>query len=154
MGGVVEGLSRRPNKPAKTVRRARKLRRKMTLPEVLLWRELRSVAGLHFRRQHEAGDYVLDFFCARANLAIEVDGISHDMGGRPARDEQRDLWLRERRIDTLRIPAREILRDPQAAADAIVMVAQERLERFGKSPPSAACAAAASTSRVDGEDRS
>jgi len=124
----------------------------MTMPEVLLWRELRAVPGLRFRRQHEAGDYVLDFFCARANLAIEVDGFSHDMGDRPERDEQRDLWLGEHRIDTLRIPARDVLRDAHAAAEAIVMAAQERLERFGKAPPSA-LRAATSPSQVDGEDQ-
>ena len=66
---------KRPDKPAGTVRRAKKLRRKMSLPEVLLWRELRrSPDGFHFRKQHGAGNYILDFFCARANLAIEVDG--------------------------------------------------------------------------------
>ncbi|MEC3951323.1 endonuclease domain-containing protein [Sphingobium sp. HWE2-09] len=52
----------------------------MTLPEVLLWQELRKrPANLRFRRQHPAGIYVLDVFCPRHRLAIEVDG--EDMGG-------------------------------------------------------------------------
>jgi hypothetical protein len=47
----------------------------MSLPEGLLWRELRKrPSGLKFRRQHPAGIYVLDFYCAAARLAIEVDG--------------------------------------------------------------------------------
>ncbi|MEO6042140.1 MAG: DUF559 domain-containing protein [Croceibacterium sp.] len=67
-----------------TVRKARRLRREMTLSEVLLWREFRKrPGGLKFRRQHASGDYVLDFFCSDARLAIEVDGIAHDMGDRP-----------------------------------------------------------------------
>ena len=54
---------------------ARRLRRTMTPPEIALWLALRrNGAGLRFRRQQAAGDYVLDFFCAPARLAIEVDG--------------------------------------------------------------------------------
>ena len=144
----------RPDKPAATVRRANQLRRKMSLPEVLLWRELRGAAhGLHFRKQHPAGDYVLDFFCARANLAIEIDGIAHDMGERPQRDIARDAWLQEHRIDTLRWPASEVLRDPGAAAEAIIAVVKERLVQFGKTLPSG-LRPATSPSQFDGEDRS
>ena len=141
---------KRPPKPARTVRRAGQLRRTMSLPEVLLWRELRQ-SGLHIRKQHSAGDYVLDFFCARANLAIEVDGKAHDMGDRPRHDAARDRWLEERRIDTLRVPARDVLRDPVVAAEAIVAEVEARLVRFGKDPPSA-LRAAVSLSQVDGEE--
>jgi len=43
----------------------------MTLPEVLLWQDLRAgkLNGLQFRRQHPAGPYILDFFCAAACMA-------------------------------------------------------------------------------------
>ena len=62
-----------------TVKLARKLRSEMSLPEVLLWRELRlRPGGYKFRRQHPAGPYVLDFYCAALGLAIEVDGMAHD----------------------------------------------------------------------------
>ena len=125
----------------------------MSLPEVLLWRELRrSPDGFHFRKQHGAGDYILDFFCARANLAIEVDGISHDMGNRPARDHARDAWLSERRIDTVRIPARDVLKNPNEVAESIVAIVRARLAQFGKTPPSA-LRAATSPSQVDGKDQ-
>ena len=140
----------RPDKPAPTVRRAKQLRQAMSLPEVLLWRELRR-SELRFRKQHPAGPFVLDFFCARANLAIEIDGIAHDMGDRPERDLARGAWLAERRIDTVRIAAKDVLRDPTAAAEAVDAMVRERLERFGKTPPSA-LRAATSPSQVDGED--
>ena len=144
----------RPEKPAKTVRRAQGLRRTMSLPEALLWRELKSARGTaNFRKQHPAGEYVLDFFCARANLAVEIDGISHEMGRRPWLDENRDAWLRARRIETVRVAAREVLRDPKAVAEAVVATAVERLERYGKSPPSG-LRPATSPSQVDGEERS
>ena len=141
----------RPGKPASTVQRAKRLRREMSLPEVLLWRNLRgSPQGVRFRNQHPAGVYVLDFFCARANLAIEIDGLAHDMGDRPQRDEQRDAWLQDYRIDTVRIPASEVLRDPVAVAESIVALALSRIEAFGKTPPPS-LRDATSPSQVDGE---
>ncbi len=140
----------RPPKPVRTVSRAKKLRRAMTLPEVLLWRELRR-SNPRWRNQHPAGDFVLDFFCARANLAVEVDGIAHDMGDRPKRDSDRDEWLREHRIDVVRVPAIEVLRDPLAIAESVVAMAVNRLERFGKAPPSS-LRDATSPSQVDGGD--
>ena len=96
----------------KTVARARKLRREMSLPEVLLWQALRGQqAGYKFRHQHSAGPYSLDFYCAIAALCVEVDGKAHDMGSNPERDQRRDAWLAEQGIKTIRILAEEILKD-------------------------------------------
>lgn len=145
---------RRALKPRRTVRRAQAERRDLSLPEVRLWEVLRTKPGsLRFRRQHPAGPYVLDFFCARANLAVEIDGFAHDTADRPMRDERRGTWLAERRIDTLRVPAIDVLRDPVAVAEAVVAIAQERLRRFRKTPPSGADAPATSPSQFDGEDK-
>lgn len=95
----------RPAKPGATVERARRLRREMSLPEVKLWQILRkSPGGFRFRRQHPAGPFVLDFFCARANLAIEIDGFAHDTGERPMRDAARDTWLKERLLSFGKAP--------------------------------------------------
>jgi very-short-patch-repair endonuclease len=65
--------------------------------------------GFKFRKQPPLGPYALDFYCRQAGLAIEVDGISHEMGDRPGRDKKRDDWLAQLGIETLRIPAREII---------------------------------------------
>ena len=94
-----------------TVKKARSLRRAMTLPEVLLWRVLRSRPdGLKFRRQHPAGRYVLDFYCESALTGIEVDGMAHEMGDNPQRDVVRDAWLATAGIRILRIPAHDVLK--------------------------------------------
>jgi very-short-patch-repair endonuclease len=109
-------------------RNARKLRRKMTLPEVVLWHWLRQrPGGLKFRRQHPTGPYVLDFFCTDARLAIEVDGEAHSRGDRPRRDETRDLWLRAAGIETLRIPAAELLNDADAVLRWTLLQVKARL---------------------------
>ena len=94
----------------KTRNLAKRLRRRMSVPETKLWQELRAnrLDGLHMRRQHPVGSYVLDFYCASVKLAIEVDGGAHDMPGRRERDAERTACLRELGIRTLRVPAHAV----------------------------------------------
>jgi very-short-patch-repair endonuclease len=117
-----------PKPRSSATRRARKLRRAMTLPEVILWQALRQrPQGLKFRRQHPSGPYVLDYFCGDARLAIEVDGEAHSRGDRPQRDKARDRWLAEAGIATLRVPAADVLEDADAVVGWIVTEAVARL---------------------------
>ena len=99
---------------------AKRLRRRMNEPELRLWSRVRAnrLDGVHVRRQHPLGPYVLDFFCARARLAIEVDGGMHDEDRR-ARDEVRDAWLAMQGVTTLRLPASLVMSDMETALDAI-----------------------------------
>ncbi|MDQ8757733.1 DUF559 domain-containing protein [Sphingosinicella sp. LHD-64] len=121
MRSMVEGLARMLRGTASAVGKARKLRRNLTLPEGLLWRELRKrQTGFRFRKQHPAGPFVLDFACLEAKLAIEIDGEVHDRGGRPVRDHTRDEWLANQGFRTLRIPAREVLKDIGAVVTHIL----------------------------------
>ncbi|MGQ0660188.1 endonuclease domain-containing protein [Sphingosinicella sp.] len=109
-----------PKGPARTVRRARKLRREMTLPEILLWQALRKHPdGLKFRRQHPTGPFILDFFSSDARLAVEIDGDAHSRGDRPERDAARDAWLMAAGIEAMRIPAADLLGDLEAVVRGI-----------------------------------
>ena len=58
---------------------SRKLRNNSTLGEVLLWQSLKAaqLKGYKFNRQKPLGNYIVDFYCKRLNLVIEVDGSSH-----------------------------------------------------------------------------
>ncbi|HWT13025.1 MAG TPA: endonuclease domain-containing protein [Allosphingosinicella sp.] len=104
-----------------TVARARALRRSMSPPEARLWQLLRTRPdGRKFRKQHPAGPYVLDFYCASAKLAVEIDGAAHDMGANPVRDEKRDAWLRDAGYRVVRIPAAEVKADLQAVLQHIL----------------------------------
>jgi len=99
---------------------ARAQRKASSLPEGLLWRDLRRKAGgLKFRRQHPVGHYVLDFYCPAAKCGFEIDGFAHDTGGRPEHDIERDAWLADHGVRVERIPAREVLADPAAVADGM-----------------------------------
>ncbi|MBN3538294.1 DUF559 domain-containing protein [Sphingomonas pseudosanguinis] len=134
-GGGAMGI---PTKPGRTVRRARGLRREMTLPEVILWGVLRErTEGLRFRRQHPAGAYVLDFYCPAARLAVEVDGEVHGRADRPERDARRDAFLAEHGVAVVRIPARDVLRDLDNVVRYIVAQARDRvpLHRPSDGPP-------------------
>jgi very-short-patch-repair endonuclease len=73
------------------------------------------------------GPYVLDFYCAKANLAIEIDGVSHDMGDRPQRDLRRDAWLEKHGVTLVRIAASDLTKQIDEVADAIVRMAAEKL---------------------------
>ena len=87
--------------------RAKQLRRTMTRPERALWLLLHDNAvGLHFRRQHPIGPYILDFYCARAHLCIEIDGPAHDE--HENRDARRDGWLLGEGIKVLRFSVDDV----------------------------------------------
>jgi very-short-patch-repair endonuclease len=132
---VVEGLARMLRGSAPAIGHARRLRRTLTLPEGLLWRELRKrKQGFKFRRQHPAGPFVLDFACLEAKLAIEIDGQAHDRPNRAAYDKARDQWLAEQGFRTLRIPAREALADIEAVVTHILTQCQP-LHRPTAGPP-------------------
>ena len=83
---------------------ARKLRQDATDPEDLIWRCLRDrrVNQRKFRRQHPIEPYILDFYCADAKLAVELDGSQHGHPEGMHRDAEREKFLEENGIATLR----------------------------------------------------
>ncbi|MBU7579594.1 MAG: DUF559 domain-containing protein [Porphyrobacter sp.] len=116
--GLTEGYLR---KSSHNYALARAQRKTPSLPEGLLWRELRGKpGGVKFRCQHPVGRYVLDFYCAAVKCAFEIDGIAHDMSDRPAQDDARDTWLANQGITVVRIPASEVLAGPTDVAEAIL----------------------------------
>jgi very-short-patch-repair endonuclease len=116
------------------VKRARQLRKRMSLPEVMLWKVLRGreTGRPIFRRQHPLGPYVLDFFCAGAQLCVEVDGAAHGFGDRPQADARRDGYLRSLGIVVVRCAAAEVIGDAQSVGLGLIELAR------GRSAPSTA----------------
>jgi very-short-patch-repair endonuclease len=116
--------------PKESVEKARRLRRNLSPPEARLWNRLRArfPGAPTFRRQHPIGVYVLDFYCAKARLAVEVDGIAHDMGDRPQRDLHRDAWLGKQGVSVVRVPASQVMLAIDEVVDAIVRTAAARLQ--------------------------
>jgi very-short-patch-repair endonuclease len=97
---------------------ARRLRRQLSLPEMLLWRLLRlKRRELRFRKQHPIGPFVADFYCPAAKMVIEIDGATHNYVRDS--DEKRDAYMTLLGLKIIRIAAREVLADPEAVADGI-----------------------------------
>jgi very-short-patch-repair endonuclease len=95
---------------------ARRLRRQLSLPEMLLWRLLRlNRRELRFRKQHAIGPYVADFYCPAAKMVIEIDGATHDLS--QDADGRRDAYMRSLGLKV--ISAADVLADPEAVADGI-----------------------------------
>ncbi len=124
--------------PVLTFKRARKLRRTMSPPEVALWQKLRGgqLAGLRFRRQHPIGPYILDFYCASARLAVEIDGPQHDHPDQAKHDFARTCWLNEQGIVVLRFATNDVL-DDHVAPDTLsaILTAAAPSTAFGGPPP-------------------
>jgi very-short-patch-repair endonuclease len=101
--------------------RRRDLRRHATDAEAALWSELRDrrLAGFKFRRQHPCGPYILDFYCAEAALAIELDGGQHYEEAVAAYDEERTAFVRWRGIEVLRFPNDVIFTERLGVLEAI-----------------------------------
>ena len=93
---------------------ARELRKNSTLAEVLLWKQLkgRKLGGLQFARQKPIGEYIVDFFCPRLRLVIEIDGESHD--NRQQKDAVRQKYLESLGLRVVRFLDRDVKKDIQA----------------------------------------
>ena len=124
--------------PILTFKRARALRRRMTLPETILWQRIRrgQLGGLQFRRQHPIGPYILDFFCPARRFAIEIDGAVHASGEQLQHDRHRDDWLARRGIVTVRVATGDILRD-ESLDNVLLFIEQMAAPStaFGGPPP-------------------
>ena len=130
---------------------ARRLRQNATEVENRLWQALRELrTGHRLRRQHPIGPYVLDFYCAKAQLSVEIDGMAHEVGDRPQRDQRRDAFLEARGMAIVRIPAANVLAALDDAADGIVRMAAALIEDRGAAPSTALRAVPLPRSREGG----
>src|SRR3954453_295274 len=112
--------------PIKQVKRARDLRRKMSLSEVLLWQQLRKrPKGCKFRKQFPIGEMTVDFACLEHRLIIEVDGEGHSLGDQPSRDAARDAVLRREGFRVIRIAARDVLKNMDGVLRYIVLACSD-----------------------------
>ena len=89
---------------------SRELRSHSTLSEILLWQKLRAsqFRGYAFNRQKPLGNYIVDFYCRKTNLVIEVDGGSHDYEEAVVEDRKRQQILEELGVSFLRFSDWEV----------------------------------------------
>ncbi|MGD8473381.1 MAG: endonuclease domain-containing protein [Anaerolineae bacterium] len=113
--------------PVELLERARALRREATDAERLLWSLLRNrqLRGLKFRRQHPLGGYILDSYCHKVKLGIELDGGQHAEPEQAVRDAQRTRDLEELGIRVMRFWNHEVLEETRAVLEAIMGAVEE-----------------------------
>lgn len=89
--------------------RRRELRRRATKEEEILWEKLRdSKLGFKFKRQHSVGGYILDFYCSKCKLIIEIDGATHNTQEAKEYDKIRDEYFSDLGYVTVRFLNEEV----------------------------------------------
>ena len=113
---------------------ARNLRSNMTDAEQLLWRSLRhkQIHGVQFYRQKPILNFIVDFYCAKARLVIELDGSQHYEIEHQQKDAARDKALAAVGLRVLRFDNRQVLTE----TDSVLTVIDEAVgERLGMGIP-------------------
>ena len=100
--------------------RSKQLRQQMTSEEKILWEQLRrnKLKGLHFRRQQIIDGFIVDFYCHKARLVIEVDGEVHNQ--QLESDQERDQILSARELKIVRVTNQEVKNNLQEVLDKII----------------------------------
>ena len=101
--------------------RARELRKNMTPAEKMLWQRLRNyqLDGFYFRRQHPIKYFIADFYCAKADLIVEVDGGIHNNPDNKEWDINRTAELEKLGINVIRFTNEEVLNDIESVIQRI-----------------------------------
>ncbi len=102
----------------------RSLRNNSTSAEAVLWTKLsrKQVAGLKFRRQHSIGNYIVDFYCPKIMLVIELDGAYHASCQAIVKDRKRDEYLESFGMTILRFENRVVFEKPGEIIEQILEV--------------------------------
>ena len=100
---------------------AREIRKKKTPAEDLLWELLRDrqLCNAKFRRQHQFGDYLCDFYCHDAKLVVECDGEPHYTSTGKQHDAKRDAYLKSQGLTVLHFENDRVLNDTDAVLQEI-----------------------------------
>lgn len=99
------------------------LKKNMTLEEELLWKKLRKDSlGARFRRQYGIGEYVVDFYCPKLKLVIEIDGEQHHSQEGLEYDNVREEYMKELGIKTIRFSNVEVRDDIESVVEEIKKV--------------------------------
>lgn len=103
---------------------AEKLRANMTATELIIWNYLKAKPfGFKFRRQHPINRFILDFYCHRKRLSIEIDGGYHLNKEQSEKDKERTAYLKKVGIKELRFSNQEV----ENALDSIISKIENEL---------------------------
>jgi len=121
LGGVEYSMTKAFNKASEKQKR-KMLRSNMPKAEVILWSKLKGkgLMGYKFRRQYSIGSFVIDFYCPKLKLAIEVDGDSHFIEGAEDYDKERQAIIEAYGIKFFRFTNKEICENIEGVLTSVV----------------------------------
>ena len=104
------------------------MRQPQTPAEATLWRVLRNQkAGYKFRRQHPIYRFIIDFYCAKAKLLIEIDGESHLQEDQAKYDQARTEYLEELGYQVIRFTNDDVRYNINVAVGEILRMVESRI---------------------------
>ena len=107
---------------------AKKLRKDMTKEERHLWYDFLRLYPLRFIRQKIIGNYIVDFYCAKAKAVVELDGSQHFEFENTENDAQRTRFLEEYGILVIRIPNNAIWQNFEGVCEYIDAQVRKRIQ--------------------------
>ena len=112
--------------PAENFRRAELLRQNMTEAEKVLWEVLRNnkFEGYKFRRQHPIHKFIVDFYCHKLQLIIEVDGKYHNSSEQKVLDQEREELLKFQDLEIIRFNNEEVINH----LDEVILKLKHKIE--------------------------
>ncbi|KKS43082.1 hypothetical protein A3H03_02035 [Candidatus Kuenenbacteria bacterium RIFCSPLOWO2_12_FULL_42_13] len=101
----------------------KKLRSEMTEPEWRLWYQIRnSLLGYKFRRQHSIGPYIVDFYCPKKKLIIEIDGGQHNEDKNIEQDLERTRYFNNLGIRVFRVWNNDMMQNLEGVIEELIRI--------------------------------
>jgi very-short-patch-repair endonuclease len=112
----------------------RQLRRNATKAEQLIWPHLKEFRwkGYPVRRQYSVDSYIVDFYCPKARLAIEIDGDIHLTEYQKEYDKERDYYISTHEIEIIRFSNDQVFHDVE---EVLEIIEQKILSNLKSLPP-------------------
>ena len=106
---------------------ARSLRCEMSPAERRLWFDGLKTLDIRFRRQRPVGRYIVDFYCAKAKLVVEIDGNTHDSDAAQKYDAERTMYLQSLGMMVARFSNADVLQNLEGVLVEIRGLLEERI---------------------------
>lgn len=119
--------------------KAKELRKNMTPEEKHLWYDYLSKYPIRFRRQEILGEYIVDFYCGKAKLVIEIDGAQHYLPDSMEYDKKRTDYFSSIGIEVVRFLNKDININFENVCIHIDKITRQRAESFHPSVTASPC---------------
>lgn len=109
-------------------KRSQNLRKQMTKEERHLWYDFLKTYPVQFKRQYSVGAYIVDFYCYKAGLVVELDGSQHCDPAAQAYDNRRTEFLNKQGLYVLRISNLDVMREFSGVCELIDRIVRDRVQ--------------------------